>query len=425
MKHTHPLWQTLRSLKGNQKSFIQTEPLWAIPNNLILPFASIYMSALGLQDSQIGMTASLGLILQLVWGLFSGAIADKYGRRKMLLVFGIISWTIPCLLWATAQNYAFFLLAVFFNSMWRVMGNCFSCMINEDGNLDKLVNIYTIFSLIGIMAGFLSPITGFFIGKYSLVPVMRGIYLLSFIMMTVKFLLQYHISYESETGKQRKLECEGQSIFTLTFSGSKVFFASLIQPGLLLCILFVALLTCFDTIQDIFWSLFVSKVYHISDSLLSVFPFVKSAIMLGAYILIVPHININRIKHPLLAGVLLHITGLLVLMVFSASASEMSVVVFISAICQALALAILAPLCETLMSVSIPSEGRARINSFIYAVILLLSTPAGAIAGALSQHNRILPLVLNLCLILSAAIVSLFMISVYKKDTVIKTSKNT
>ncbi len=61
MKITHPLWRTLRSLKGNQRACVVTEPLWSIPNNLFLPFASIYMAAIGLQDTQIGMVASLGL----------------------------------------------------------------------------------------------------------------------------------------------------------------------------------------------------------------------------------------------------------------------------------------------------------------------------------------------------------------------------
>lgn len=418
MKHSHPLWQTLGSLKGNQKACVYTEPLWAVPNNLILPFASIYMSALGLRDGQIGMAASFGLVLQLIWGLFSGAITDKYGRRKMMLVFGLISWTLPCLFWASAQNYSSFLLAVFFNSMWRVTGNCFSCMINEEGDIKQLVNIYTILNFIGITAGFLSPLAGLFMGRYTLVPVMRGIYLLAMIMMTIKFILQYRLAYESDVGKQRKEECRGRSLFSITFSGWRAFLAALKQPRLLSCILFVALLACFNTVQDTFWSLFISNKYQVSNSLLSIFPMVKSIVMLLAYLLIIPRIDIKRIKNPLLAGILLHMAGLAVLLVFSVSASDMIWAVFFSAICQALALAILGPLCESIMSVSIPSRNRAGINSFIYAVILLISTPAGAVAGFLSQRDRALPLVMNLCLITAAAVISVPLIYLFRKNAV-------
>lgn len=416
MKHSHPLLRTLGSLKGNQKACVYTEPLWAVPYNLILPFASLYMSALGLRDSQIGLTASLGLILQLVWGLFSGAITDKYGRRRMMLVFGLISWTVPCFLWASAQSYSYFLMAVFFNSMWRITGNCFSCMINEEGEFTQLVNIYAILNFIGIISGFLSPAAGLLIGSYTLVPVMRGMYLLAMAMMTIKFVLQYRMAYESDIGRQSKEKCRGRSVFTITFSGRKAFLASLRQPHLVLCILFVALLNCFNTVQDTFWSLFVSNIYHVSDSMLSVFPFVKSITMLLAYTVIVPHIDINRIKNPLLTGIALHMAGLLVLLVFSVSASNMMWAVYISAICQALAFAVLGPLCESVMSVSIPSLDRAGINSFIYAVILLISTPAGAIAGILSQHDRALPLFMNLCLITAAAVVSIPMIRIFNKN---------
>ncbi len=415
MKYSHPLWRTLRSLKGNQRACVYTEPLWAVPNNLILPFASLYMSALGIKDSRIGIITSLGLILQLVWGLFSGAITDKFGRRKMMLVFGLISWTVPCLFWALAQNYSYFLLAVFFNSMWRVMGNCFSCLIYEEGDYKQLVNIYAILNLIGITSGFLSPVAGLFIGHYTLVPVMRGLYFLAMIMMSVKFLLQYRLTYESNIGKERMTECRNKSVFSITFSGWKAFLAALKEPHLLLCILFAALLSCFNTVQDTFWSLFVSSRYHVSDSMLSVFPFVRSIIMLLAYILIVPRINIKRIKNPLLTGIVLHLSGLLVLLLFSAFGPGMIGAVFIAAILQALAIAILGPLCESIMSVSIPSMERAGINSFIYAVILLISAPAGAIGGVLSQHNRALTLVMNLFLIVAAAIISIPMIHMFNK----------
>lgn len=200
MNYSHPLWRTLKSLKGNQKACVTTEPLWSIPNNLYLPFVSMYMVAIGLQDKQIGLVISFGLAMQLVWGLLSGAITDKYGRRKMMLVFGLISWTIPCILWSTAQNYPYFMLAVFFNSMWQVTGNCFSCMIIEDSDSEELVNIYTILNLMGLLSGFISPIAGLCIDRFTLVPTMRVIYMLSMVMMAIKFILQYHMAYESDTG---------------------------------------------------------------------------------------------------------------------------------------------------------------------------------------------------------------------------------
>jgi MFS family permease len=416
MKYSHPLWVTLCSLKGNQKACVFTEPLWAIPNNLFLPLVSIYMAAVGLQDKQIGMVTSFGLAIQLIWGLFSGAIADKYGRRRMMLVFGLLSWTIPCMLWAAAQGYPYFMLAVFFNSMWQVTGNCFSCMIVEDGDSKKLVNIYTILSLTGLIAGFISPVAGFFIDRFTLVPTMRVIYMLSMVMMTIKFILQYRMASESDTGKRRIKECKGQSVLALTFGGWGVIVSSLQQPRLFLCVIFMALLTCFNTIQITFWPLFITTAYGVSDSMLSVFPLVTSITSILVYMLVTPHINILSIQHPLLAGLGLHMLGLLVLLACLPIAANMLWVAFLSAICEALALALLGPLCEAIMSIVIPAKARARTNSLIFAVILLISTPVGWIAGYLSQNNRALPMIMNLCLIFVEIIVSLCILHVFQPE---------
>ena len=76
----HPLINTLINLKGNPRASVYTEPMWGIPYNLFIPYASVYMLALGVSDAQIGTIASLGLLIQPFFALISGAVTDKYGR---------------------------------------------------------------------------------------------------------------------------------------------------------------------------------------------------------------------------------------------------------------------------------------------------------------------------------------------------------
>ena len=105
----HPLISTLKNLQGNARGCVYTEPLWGIPFNLYSPYVSIYMLAFGMTDSQIGLLVSLGLILQVFWTLVSGAITDKLGRKKTTLIFDLISWSIPCVIWAVAQDFSYFI----------------------------------------------------------------------------------------------------------------------------------------------------------------------------------------------------------------------------------------------------------------------------------------------------------------------------
>jgi MFS family permease len=418
MKYSHPLWKTLRSLEGNQKACVFSEPLWAIPYNLFLPFASIYMAVIGLQDKQIGMVVSLGLAMQLIWGLFSGAIVNKYGRHRIMLIFGLLSWTVPCLLWATAKGYPFFILAVFFNSMQQVINNCFSCLIIEDGDSEKLVNIWTILNLIGLFSGFISPLAGLCIDRFTLVPTMRLVYILSMGLMSIKFILQYHMSSESEEGKRCIKECNGQPLTSIAFGGLFEGFFALKQSRLLLCVILGTLLTCYNNVQATFWPLFITKAYGVSYSLLSVFPLVTSITSIGVYMLVSPHIRIRggSIRLPLLAGMGLHVLGLMALLIFLPMAALWTV--FFAAFCEALALAVLGPLFEASMSIVIPGKGRARINSLIFVVMMLVSIPVVWIAGYLSQFNRALPMIMNLCIITIGIFISLLVIHTFHAQQV-------
>jgi len=407
MKAVHALWRSLRSLEGNQRACVVTEPLWAVPNNLFLPFASLYMSSVGLTDSQIGAIASLDLAMQFVWGLFSGAIVDKYGRRGTMLAFGLVSWTIPCALWAAARGYWYFAAAAAFNGMWRVLGNSFSCLIVEDGDTSRLVHVYTILNIMGLLAGFLSPLAGLLIDRYGLNPVMRALYVLAMAMMTAKFILQYRLSRESGIGRRRVAQCRGRSLAALAFGGWPAFTSALKRRRTMLCVVFGVLVTCFNTIQANFWPLFLSAEYGISDAMLSVFPLVKAAVMLAAYLLITPRISLLRVRRPLLAGVIAQGLGLTALMALMPVASAALWAAFFSAACDAFALAMLGPVGESLMSTSIPDDERARVISIIVAGIMLVSTPAGWIAGQMAELSRALPLALNLCLVAAEIFVAL------------------
>ena len=407
MKAIAALWQSLRALKGNQRALVMTEPLWAVPYNLFLPFASLYMASVGLKDAEIGLVASLGLASQFVWGLLSGAIVDKFGRRASMLVFGLISWMIPCAIWAVARESWHFAFAVLLNGMWRVTGNSFSCMIVEGEDSGRLIHVYTILNIIGILAGFLTPVVGLMIDRFTLVPAMRVLYAAAMILMTARFLLQFHLTCERPIGKSRMQECRGQSLIRLSLHGWPAFRAALQGKRMRLLVILMVLMTCYSTIQANFWPLFVTKEFAVKDSLMTVFPLVKSVVTLFTFLVITPRIRLTRVRYPLLLGLTAQGLGLIALMAFQPMAEAAIWAVFFSAACDAVALAVLGPLTESMMSVTIPGAERARINSLIFASILLISTPAGFIAGQLAGLNRVFPLAMNLVLVIAETFVAL------------------
>lgn len=408
MKNNHPLFETLRTVKGNQWACLVTEPLWSVPYNLFLPFVSVYMAAIGLKDAQIGMVASFGLVMQFLWSLLSGAIVDKYGRRKTMFVFGLLSWSIPCLIWAVSHGYWYFMIAVLFNSMWRVTGNSFNCLIVEDGDNNQLINLFTFFNMIGLIVGFISPVMGFFIDRFTLIPIIRVLYLASMIMITAKFLLQYRMLRESDTGLRRIDECRNKSLWALTFRGWNTFVQSFRHTKLIWYVMLAILVTCVNIVQATFWPLFITSAYHVSASMISVFPMVKAVTSVIIFLMVTSRIKLGSIKNPMLLGLIVSLMGSTVLLACQPFGTVAIIAVFFSAVCDAFAAAILNPLFDSLLSVNIPANERARVNSLITSMVLLISIPTGAIAGMLSEHNRMFPLVLNCFLIIVAALLVLF-----------------
>jgi hypothetical protein len=128
----NPLVNSLLNLRGNARASVYTEPLWGLSMMLVLPYASVFMLALGLYDQQIGLLATIAMLSQVVFGLLSGVITDKLGRRLTTALFDVIAWAIPCLIWAVAQNFWYFLVASLVNGAWQVTQNSWDCLLVED-----------------------------------------------------------------------------------------------------------------------------------------------------------------------------------------------------------------------------------------------------------------------------------------------------
>lgn len=391
----HPLVITLFSLKGNPRASVLTEPMWGIPFNLYIPYASIYMLALGVSDAQIGMIASLGLLIQPIFALLSGALTDKFGRRLTTLVSDILSWSIPCLIWAVAQDIRYFVVAAVFNAMWRISMNSWTCLLVEDADSDQLVHIWTWIHIAGLMAAFFAPLAGLLIAAIDLVPAVRILYLFAFIMMTVKAWILYRYSTETKQGYIRMEETQDKPLLSLLGGLGEVLLQILRTPRTLVVLGIMFVMGVVMMINSTFWSILATEKLGILAEHLAIFPFAKSGLMLILYFLLVPRLNVRRFRNPMILGFIGFLAANLILVTMP---SGNYFLLLISVLIEAASLAMFGPLLDALTIISIDNAERARINSILFAVVILLTSPFGWIAGQLSEINRVLPFVLNICL---------------------------
>lgn len=396
------LVSTVLSLKGNPKACLYTEPLWGIPYNLYLPFVSVYMAALGLSPIMIGLVSTVFLASQMAWALVSGVITDKLGRRLTTLIFDCLSWCVPLIFWMFAQDGSWFLIAALFNGACRVPENSWNLLLIEDARQEQLVHLYSVVYIAGLVAGFFAPIAYFFVRNDSVVPTMRVLYGIAFVMMTAKFVILYFTTKETSVGMRRMAEARNESLMHRLWGSRSVLKRMLTNRRTVLTVVLLACFAGMKNVNDTFWPLLVTEKLNIATENLSLFSTAKTLLMLGCYFWIVPRLDLRRFRNPVLLGLALFVAQEVMMILMPAGFYPL---ILLSVVLEALALSMLNPLTMALQMVNIDREERARMLGFFFALCMLVTSPLSTIAGALAEVDRVLPFALNL-LVTFAALVS-------------------
>ena len=390
----HPLIRTLLELKGNPRIVVLTELMFGIPYNLFSPFFSVYMLALGVTVQEIGAIASLGLLLQVFSALLSGAIVDKFGRRLTLFINDILCWSVPCLIWAVAQDVRFFIAAAMMNSLWRISHTAWTCFMVEDAEERHLVHIWTWIMIFAVCSAFIAPLGGMFVERFGLVPALRWLYLFGFVMLTAKFVVLYIYSHETARGLVRIEETRHRSLLSLLNEYRSVVGQLLHSRPILAALSLMVVTNIYATVSGSFWGVLFTTKLGFADSQISIYVALRSVIMTICFFLLGPRLtNLHRFRLPLWVGFAAFFISQLLLVIMPPQAVLLLVA---SVVLEAVASALVSPMTESLLALSMESKERARISAMVYVALIVLISPFGWIAGQLSAVDRALPFALNM-----------------------------
>ena len=395
---THPMIRELKELRGNSRACVLTEPLWGIPHTLYLPFASVYMLALGLSDVQVGAVASVSLLVRALVSIISGAVTDKLGRKRTTMIFDIVSWSIPCVMWALARDATWFFAAAALNGLWQITDNSWTCLLVEDADKREIVHIYSWIYVSGQLSVFFAPISAMLVSGMGIVSAMRGIYLFSFVSMTAKFILLHKYSSETRIGRERFESTKGRSLLGVLSEYKKLaprFFAS---GDMRLATALSVLLIAANTVMDSFFGIYATQRLSVPDHYLSYFPMIRSAIMLAFLFVVQPRIYRFGFKSPMLIGVCLYVASHLALISSLGERLPAVAVAVAYTLLQACAHCLVMPRKDSLVALLIDPGERARMTSVLTLTVLTVTIPFGYLAGYLSDIDRRLPFLMNAAL---------------------------
>jgi hypothetical protein len=220
-------------------------------------------------------------------------------------------------------------------------------------------------------------------------------------MMTIKFVVLYVYSTETKQGAVRLEQTRHQSLFALVGGYSGVIREVLRSPQTLFTLGILLAMNVATTINNTFWSIIVTQRIDISESLMVIYPFARSVIMMFFFFLVMPAIKEMRFRNPMMIGFAALALGQVILITIPEKSYAL---LLVSTFLEACAYATVSTQVDRMIVVTINAQERARIMALLFLVVIIVASPFGWIAGRLSEVNRVLPFVMNIGLYLTGAV---------------------
>jgi MFS family permease len=399
---------TLVGLRGNPKACVYTEPMWGLSMALCLPYASVYMLALGLSDLHVGIVASIYMFSQMIFSLLSGVITDKYGRRKVTAIMDFIAYSVPCLIWASAQGFGFFAVAALLNGAMKVSVVSWDCLCIEDADKNKIGHIYTWITICSNLSALFAPIAAVLVSKLTLIPAVRLLYINAFVIMTAKLLLLYKFSRETRTGVIRRNETAGKSWRELIGGYKSVLQMMVTSRGMVFAIIISVVVEISVMIASTFWQIIASRRIGVPDALLPMLPMAKSVMAIVFMFTMMGRMEQSKMKNPLLIGFFFSALSSVILIVIPGTSVVGYMLLISSLALDAFGASMLNVVRETLVGIYANEGERSRVLALLQSMVMCISIPFGYICGALSEASRTYPFVLSIVILGLGAVASVW-----------------
>lgn len=395
-----------KKMPRNVRVNLSLLPLWSIPYNLVASYASLYMINQGISASEVGLINSLTFILKTFVAVFAGYIVNRLGRRLSVALLDLLGWAFPMLIYFFATEYWQFMLASLINCITVIGGIANQCFLVEDVDHDKRIIAFSFSSVTGSICGLFVPITGLLIGKMTLVPAIRILYLFSFFSMGAAAIGKYVFLRETSVGKKLMAESEplGNPFKKLTKPARYIFG----NTRLVLLFLMNILLNFALIINNLYYFPYLTHVLGFSDSFISLFPFLMTAVGLFVSFYIIP--AIKNMEKGAFFSIAMYAAGALALIIAKYTAPY---VAFVCVLCWALANYLITPVLNTMIANSIDDEMRTEVFALFNVISMLCMFPAGYVGGRLYEMSPIYPIVF----IFSVYLAGFFILLIFGKKT--------
>lgn len=390
----------LPDLPSSSRYTVLAQPFWAICGGILMFYAPLYMKTMGLSEVRIGMINSAFLFFSFIFQFLSSTIVNRFGRKRTLFAADIISWSIPMVIWAIAQNYWFFLAAAIVNSVMRIASVAFNCLLSEDTPEDKRAKVFGLITVINTVPGLMMPVVGIFIDRFGFIITMRVIYLLSAVFMTTGFILRYRFAAETHAGLKLKEKSHGLSVGSgIKSYVAKVFYSYKDKKFVLVACIYV--LTSFIFSMGFVQILFINSQLGFGAGTISFIPVITAIVTFIIFIYVNNRTSAVNAKKILSISLIISAAGCLLFIIIPQGSLVLLFIVI--AVRQAGSYMVTTHRDAVFMNQAGEYEKSDKFSA-VQIVTSLISIPAGYLTGLMYSVDSRLPFIIMAVLFMAAVI---------------------
>jgi len=379
-------------MRGNLLVLILSFMFFRFSGSLVYPFESLYIRELGASPFVLGLMSSVGSALQAFVRIPGAFIADRYGRRTIIIAM-TYGAALSSLFYAFAPDWGFVLMGIIILNLCYIYQPALQAIEADSMPPERRGMGYAAINVIPMIPAIVSPvIAGFLVEKYGLVPGMRMAYYIVIscglaAAITRTFFLKETLS-EAES---LKLEGLGEA-FKEAFHSVVEAWRSM--PKSFAFLTLALLIGAFETpIFRLFMAFYANDVVGVQGFQWGLMETVWMIVTLLVGLPLGRMIDsIGRKKSIILAYVFT--TPIIIVFIFSRGFAQLLIVYILFALGQAL----MYPSYSALQADLIPRDKRGRIMGSIGTLNIIAMIPSSAIGGLLYQNNPAAPFVLAVIL---------------------------
>jgi MFS family permease len=385
------------NVKGNARVIVLTEGASAIAFQWSDIYLPLYMLALGASEIEVGLLASVYILTQFVSSFFGGYFADRFGRKRVLVVVDILCWGVPFFLYAIANNPWYFLVGRFINGFINMVIPAFQCLFVEDVPVEHRPAVFSMLQFAYAAASLLAPVAGLLVGQLGIIPAGRIIMITCTITTIVIPICRQLTLHETSIGKERMVATASQPLAEIVNDYARTV-AMIAKDKRLLTFLGVRTLVTFNTTM---WGTYA--MIYLTDShgvalpkpSIAYLPFVTALTTLWLIFMINRRNRPAAVLNNLVAGQALWLASALFFVTSPAGTIWFAI---LSTFLGAIGIVLFQPANQTYWANIVEDRRRAQVFSAGTALSTFFSLAAGPLAGVLYIVLPRLPFILAILL---------------------------